>query len=248
MKKSNVIIQSDYGPIIINVFDRFIGRGIIEHGYWSSDDIEIIKNFLSWRLNARSEVVFYDVGANIGTHSLAIGKSFGSKVLVRSFEAQRAIFYMLCGSIAINNLSNVICYHAAVSDKSDSVLRFSTPDYSTENNFGGLELVEPCLSDNQDMVKLSEEEVRTLRLDDFNEEVDFIKMDVEGMEDLALKGSEKIFEKSRPVVFTEILKTDRDFVFQFFKSRNYIAFQKEMDAIFVPAEFDLSITGLSRIF
>jgi len=42
-------------------------------------------------------------------------------------------------------------------------------------------------------------------------------MDIEGMEDQALRGAYRLFEKFLPIVFIEILRTDRDFVLDFLK-------------------------------
>jgi len=116
MANPNVLINSDYGSIIININDSHIGRQVSKLGYWAGGDIELIKQLIEFLLKKKESVMFYDVGANIGTHSLAIAKTFGAKVIVRSFEAQRQVFNMLCGTIALNGLSNVYCHNLAVSD------------------------------------------------------------------------------------------------------------------------------------
>jgi hypothetical protein len=54
-------------------------------------------------------------------------------------------------------------------------------------------------------------EVRTLALDEVDAaRVDFIKLDVEGMELEALQGAEKTIERSRPVLLIEKIKTDAE--------------------------------------
>jgi FkbM family methyltransferase len=248
MKNPNAIISSDFGPIIININDKFIGRHISDHGYWAIDDINLIKLLIEHQLTKLDAITFYDVGANIGTHTLAISKFFSTRVTVRAFEAQRQIYNMLCGTIALNGLSNVYCYNNAVSDIDNSVIELHLPDYNSINNFGGFELISPQRSDNQEMIRGSTELIATKTIDSFNEKIDFIKMDIEGMEDKALAGAIHSIEKSRPICFLEVLKSDSNFIVNFFKSRNYIGFQKDNDLIAIPLEHQLKINHLSMAF
>lgn len=143
MSNSNVLINSDYGPIIININDASIGAHISKYGYWAKGDIELIKQLIGFQLSIKEKIIFYDVGSNIGTHSLAISKTFKEKVKVRAFEAQRQIFNMLCGTVALNGLSNIFCHNLAVSNEENITLKIELPDYERRNNFGGLELIPP---------------------------------------------------------------------------------------------------------
>lgn len=248
MNNPNALISSDYGPIIVNINDTIIGKHISQTGFWAKSDIELIKDLLNYLLQKKNLIVFYDVGANIGTHSLAFGKIYGEKIKIRAFEAQRQIFNMLCGTVALNGLSNIYCHNLAVSNESNNLIRMSLPNYSESNNFGGFELIAAKRSDNQDMIKNISESVETVTLDSFNENVDFIKMDIEGMEDKALMGAKSIFNNSRPICFVEIFKTDVDFLINFFKERGYLGFQKGADLIAIPSEYQIQINELSRIF
>ena len=75
-----------------------------------------------------------------------------------------------------------------------------------------------------------------------------IKMDVEGMEHLALEGARKLLAKHRPVCFVEIMKTDQSKVKKIFKELNYIAYAyKNDDWIFCPAESDYELEGVTQI-
>ena len=248
MKNPNVIVSSDFGPIIVNVNDTVIGRNIIEKGYWSKNDIEFIAALMKMQAEKKERVVFFDVGANIGTHSLAIAKMLGSQVEVHAFEAQRQIYYMLCGTMAINGVNNIYCYNNAVSDISDSVMNIDLLDYNSANNFGALELIKPRISDQDAVVKVASEIVRTISLDSLNCEFDFLKIDVEGMEDKVLKGGVDSINKNRPIVFVEIHKTDAEYVVGFFKDiGNYFAFLVGIDLIFIPMEYQITINGSQRV-
>lgn len=247
MPSPNIVAYSDFGPIIINVNDNFIGRAVTLTGMWEQGEISLIIALVKVILKSKPSIMVYDVGANIGTHSLALAKTFGETIRIRAFEAQRPIFNMLNGTLALNDLMTVKTYNNAVSDKKDDVLRITLPDYHRVNNFGGLELMPPRISDNQAMYYSTTEDVRTITLDDFDEVVDFIKMDIEGMEDQALRGAARLFEAHSPLCFIEIRKTDRNFVLGFLKGRNYIGYKMGDNLVAIPKQLEINL-NLERLF
>ncbi len=81
-----------------------------------------------------------------------------------------------------------------------------------------------------------------MTIDQFAEPVDFLKLDIEGMEHLALVGAKQTIQQHRPICFVEMWKTDTDAVKQFFKTANYRAYAyKPDDWIFFPAEGNLGL-------
>jgi len=244
---TNKIVNSIYGPMIINSKDLAIGRGIESAGYWALHDIELLKNICGILLESKPNIVFYDVGSNIGTHSVPLAKEFGDRIRVRAFEAQRQVYYMLCGNIAVNGLRNVHCYHVAVGDQ-NTTMDIHLPDYSADNNFGGLELIPPQFSDNQNMVKDLSETVDVIKLDNFEDTVDIIKLDVEGMEHLVVKGAVELVKRGKPVCLVEMFKTDQDAVSRFFRDLDYRAYEiREGDWLFVHNDSDIVIHNAREI-
>lgn len=231
--------------MIINANDQYIGRSIEVYGAWAQDDIDLIAGLVELLLQNKEQITLYDIGANIGTHTVAIARQFADRVAIRSFEAQRQVFYVLCGNVAVNGLDNVHVHHAAVSDKSNDSIEIDLPDYTMPNNFGGLELIKTERTDNQYMTKTRTETVSTVTVDQFAEPVDFLKLDIEGMEHMALKGAKKTIEQHRPICFVEMWKTDIEAVKKFFKQNNYRAYAyKPDDWIFFPAEGNLGLLNM----
>jgi hypothetical protein len=76
----NLVAHSDYGPIIVNAFDVAIGKSILTAGFWAQKDLKLIKKLCANLLQKKNTITFYDVGANIGTHTLALSKTFGEKL------------------------------------------------------------------------------------------------------------------------------------------------------------------------
>ena len=242
-------INTQFGKIIININDQFIGKSFLNQKYWGLQDIETISKIIEFKCKKKNKIVFYDVGANIGTHSIALSNIFKNKIVIRAFEAQSNIYEMFNQSIKINNLNNIELYHNAVSDKNDEIIRINLPDYSKPNNFGGLELFKPFQnSDNAQMQKSGIfEDVKSIQLDIFNEEVDFIKIDVEGMENLVLKGSKNLIVNHRPFLFMELLKSKLEDVTEFFKDKDYNIYSKGMDAFIIPVESKVNFKGLKKL-
>ena len=242
-------INTQFGKIVININDQFIGKSFLNQKYWGLPDIEIISKIIELKCKKKNKIVFYDVGANIGTHSIALSNIFKNKIVIRAFEAQSNIYEMFNQSIKINNLNNIELYHNVASDKNDEIIRIDLPDYSKHNNFGGLELFEPFQnSDNAQMQKSGIfEDVKSIKLDIFNEEVDFIKIDVEGMENLVLKGSKNLIVNHRPFLFMELLKSKLEDITEFFKDKDYNIYSKGMDAFIIPVESKVSFKGLKKL-
>jgi FkbM family methyltransferase len=199
-------------------------------------------------LQKKNTITFYDVGANIGTHTLALSKTFGEKIKIRAFEAQSSVFNMLCGTLALNSIYNVYPHHLAVSDKDNQIIKMDPPDYTKKNNFGGFEVLPPKTSDNQSMRRSGKTElVKTVKLDSFEEPVDFIKMDIEGMEHLAMQGATGVLENHRPYLFVGIIKTDKEQLFDILTKNNYKIYIFDGDALCIPQEQGVKVIGVDCI-
>lgn len=243
----NVVAQSAFGPIIINMQDRFVSRSIINGSFWDHENIVLLARLARARLKSKPRLRFHDIGANIGTHSLALARFLGAAVDIRAFEAQPAIFNMLCGTLALNNLHNVSVHMNAVADADGRIIRVALPDYNAPNNFGGLELIPPVASDNSDMQMSGRYcEVRTVSVDSFNESVDLIKLDIEGMELLALHGAARTIEASRPIVAVEMTKSDGAAIRAFFAARDYDVHDSGTDSFFLPKEMKMRIQASAQ--
>jgi len=248
MKYSNIVQPSDYGPIIVSKNDSIIGQSIAKYGYWAHDDIRIIGKIIELKLKTKEKIIFYDVGANIGTHTLALATMFRNKINIRAFEAQRHIYYMLCGTVAINNIYNTTCHHNAVSDVDGESLDIVLPNYTVKNNFGALELRPPKHSDNQHLTLGETAQLTTVTIDRFREAVDVIKFDIEGMEDAGIRGATQTIRQHRPACIVEMHKTDAAFVLDFFKNEGYSGWMKSENLIALPVELNIVVQGLTKIF
>src|SRR5882724_6319724 len=122
-----------HGDMLYNVNDRYIGRSLDLYGEWAEAELELLGLFIK----PGDSVV--DVGANLGTHTVFFAHKAGARGAVFAFEPQRVVFQLLCANLALNGLTNVHAYHAAVSRQKGTT---SVPDvaYDDAGNFGGVAL------------------------------------------------------------------------------------------------------------
>lgn len=199
----NVLLSCDHGLMIVNRFDcnhEQVGHGqwLLDHGNTSTIEAANCYN----AIKDVTEPVIFDIGANIGTFTTWMARAFPNGK-IHSFEPQRAVFQMLSGNAAINNLYNVYTYNMGLGRENKKV-EFQEPNYFQKNDFGTFSLVEDIITDkteNKIVVQIN-------TLDWFVEyynipKIHLLKIDVEGMDLDVLVGGRNTIIKNLPVIFIE---------------------------------------------
>ena len=96
----NHLIEGRHGYVLYNVNDRYIGRSVENYGEWSPAETALFARF------CRPGDYVVDVGANIGTHTLAFARLVGERGRVFAFEPQRMVAQVLAANAALNSLTN----------------------------------------------------------------------------------------------------------------------------------------------
>ena len=143
------------------------------------------------RKRLRPGAVIFDVGANFGYYSVMLASGLRGACEVHAFEPAPETFARLCRHIALNRLTSVHPHRIGLSDS--PALGALRP---REGNSGAAYLVPGG-------------EIEISTLDRFVEErglkrLDFIKIDVEGLEERVLRGGRKTLARFRPMVLIEI--------------------------------------------
>lgn len=142
---------------------------------------------------------FFDIGANIGWHSLRISIAHRN-TKVYCFEPLPKTWQQLQANLAINNVRNIKPHNFGFSDKAGSFPFYYYPEGSGNASAANL-------SGRSD-VEVVECQVQTL--DSYavksDTRVDFIKCDVEGAELLVFQGGKQTIARDLPIVFSEILR------------------------------------------
>lgn len=187
----NVIKQCKYGLTMFNSNDMYVGRSLDKYGEYAEGEIDLFKELI------KEGDTVYDVGANIGSHTLAFAEIVGKEGTVVAFEPQRQVYYVLCANVALNNISHIHCIPCAVSNIAGSI-RVPELNFKEQGNFGALELQE-SFPDSMDFSI-----AQVMVIDDLNPvSCDFLKIDVEGMESRVLVGAKKTIETYKPFLYVE---------------------------------------------
>lgn len=249
LKKYNVLISTEIGSFIINKNDIGVGWQLSEFGTYDPAELDAVKGILGILRDLYPNLVALDIGANIGVHSVIMSSEVGSAGAVYAFEAQRIIFNMLAGNVAINSINNVFCFHNAVTDISEPI-DIPIFDYGKPMSFGSVEFGGVQReSIGQSPGKGHAEQVLGLTIDEmgFNQ-IHFMKIDVEGMEMKVLHGAAKSIDQFRPFMLIEHLKSDGDEMIGWLKARNYLLYSGiGANYLCIPKEVGVEIKDLPKI-
>lgn len=230
-----VVAATALGPMILPPYDQYVSSALIRMGRFSPIEFE------TWRPYLPEGGVVVDAGANVGGHTLAFAATVGMSGVVHAAEPQRGLFYMLCGSLALCNAYNVHAKHCALG-REPSMVRIPMLDYGAPSNFGGLALRDVP----QDAPT---EQVVCLPLDSWKlKRLDFLKIDVEGMELDVLHGATETTTSCRPVISAEADREQNNpALLAWFRLNGYrVWWHKPPLGLFWPRKISINLLGLPR--
>ncbi len=187
-KVFNCLVRGRYGYVLYNKNDTYVGKSFENYGEFSESEAQLFR-----QICANGDIIF-DIGANIGAHTLLFSQIAGPQGRVYAFEPQRVVFQTLCANMALNSIENTECYQMGVGANKTTVL---VPDirYDLEANHGGFQ------------IKEYEKGIKTqiVTIDDFFSapSLKLIKVDVEGMEADVVKGAINVINTYKPFLYVE---------------------------------------------
>jgi len=218
-----VLVASAHGTLIVNRHDYHmidaergygVGYDILNSSLYKPDEVANALYLLTLRRECFGDgVVAIDCGANIGVHTIEWAKMMQGWGRVIAIEAQERIYYALAGNIAINNCFNATALLAAVGAEPGRIT-VPQPDYTKPASFGSLELRQNAgnefIGQAIDYAPGKGKDVPLVTIDALAlERLDFLKIDIEGMELEALNGAKGAIAKFQPQIFVETIKTDK---------------------------------------
>lgn len=159
-----------------------VSKEISVTGLFEKDEMQIVLK------NLKKKLVFLDVGANIGNHSIFFSKYF-KRVL--SFEPHPKIFQIL--KINVAKIKNIKIFNYALTRRKKI---FFLSD-SVTNNLAGSSL------QNKGSIKIVSE-VFDKKFKNIKNEIGLIKIDVEGHERQVIEGMKDTLIRNDPILFLEM--------------------------------------------
>ena len=167
-----------------------VQRSVYLYGDWeSSDTCQVLKLL-------KPDWVIFDIGSYFGYYALLACRHSGPRGKVFAFEPFSQNYNFLCENKRLNAFNNLTTINLAVTDRK-GVQTFRVPPTFNQGS-GGLAGTEHGAL-----------YVQTTTLDDFVHNnhltrLDFIKMDVEGSEVLALAGGKETIQRFQPILMIEL--------------------------------------------
>lgn len=156
---------------------------------WTPQQIErLASDVFMYRYHPKEGDTVVDVGAGTGWETLSFSRMVGISGRVISIEAHPKVFGCLSRMRRENRLDNVTLVHSAVADRGGEVTLSDSPEHegnSIIGEFSGIRVACTTLDDIFRSFELSQ--------------VDFLKMNIEGAERLAIAGMREMVQKTKNV-------------------------------------------------
>ena len=174
--------------VVVSLGDR-IGR-LMWTGCYERELVELLRRVLD------AGMTFVDVGAQIGYFSIVAAALVGERGMVYSFEPDPDCFSRLVANSCA--YPRVTAHNSAVGDRTGEIAFYRSPNQS-ESGWGAI------FNEDGERARLS---VRVCTLDSWAsaegiEQIDVLKMDVEGAEYRVLEGAQAVIARTRPVMWVE---------------------------------------------
>ncbi len=196
------------------------------------DTIRWINNF---EKNKNKEIIFWDIGANIGLFSIYSAQKHRGNIKVIAFEPSSSNLRVLTRNISINNFSDKIFINQiALTNKKNVFLDMNEPNFiegSSLNTFGEKFNFEGKNFLAKQKYKIFGTTIDTMIDKGYLDIPNYVKIDVDGLEHLILEGGDKMFnnKKIRSVLIevNENFKVQKEKVLKFMLDHNFKLLAKE---------------------
>ncbi len=189
-----------FGLVYEGNFDNHIDFYIFYFGAFEKPILYFMRDYLQaiQKKETLQESIFIDIGANIGQHSLFMSRLVDK---VHAFEPFEKVSQRIEWQIESNQLNNIIIHKVGISD-SNAFMPFFAP---TGLNLGIGSFDQGTTTKGNEYIG----DLKVVRGDDYFLEnniskVTIMKIDVEGLEKLVLKGFAKTLKQHRPMILLEI--------------------------------------------
>jgi FkbM family methyltransferase len=164
--------------------DQVISRSIFVSGEWEPAESAFIRSYV------KPGMIAFDVGANIGAHTLALATRVGPQGSVHAFEPT-LVFDTLSHNVCQNGFDGRVSLNHCAVGAEDGTLRLLSckPGYELFTSRGAPLVPEALAGEHIDYPMISLDSYARSR---GIKTIDFLKVDVEGSETLVFNGSSEL--------------------------------------------------------
>ncbi|KWF85538.1 FkbM family methyltransferase [Burkholderia diffusa] len=207
-----VVIDSIHGPFVINRHCALQAEALIKTGRpHIQGELDMIMHVID---QLPDGAIAVDGGANAGLVCVPIAhrlRERGGRVY--AFEPQRTLFHALGGTVALNQLDNLYLLNMGLA-AANGTMKVPDVDYGRDADFGTVSLVDAQTSGGTPTPVVRLDSLGLVRLD-------FLKLDIEGMEVEALRGARRLIETHLPWCWIEYWKVGEAPIIDTFAGLDY---------------------------
>jgi len=171
--------------------DDYLGREYYLNGLRRQPSFQLSRALI------RPDDILVDVGANVGYWVLGAARRLGPGGHAHAFEPSPDLFQVLQDNVRLNHLSCVSCHLLALSDQEGRVRFRPRPDNTAHGALSPVADPDAILVDATTLDQFSERHALA--------RLDFLKLDVEGAEELVLRGATSVLSRRQsPVLILEL--------------------------------------------
>ncbi len=208
LRRQNDLVATVGGVTYEFDLRELIDSTIYYEGAWEPDTVAALR-----RLVKPGHTVL-DIGANMGCHALLMAQLVGETGRVIAFEPMSAAYARLQRNIGLNHFSNIVAEQVGLSDSAGQAeIAFAT-SWRLDRKPGNV-----CV-----------EQVSFVTLDgyvaahlEWFDRLDCIKLDVDGFEELVLRGAQDTLRRHHPAILMEIGRDSLGAV-HYLQAQNYSFF------------------------
>jgi FkbM family methyltransferase len=196
-------VNGSYGRVTFFANDiGAAGRSLELYSEWAENELGFVRQFI------KPGSLVLDVGAYVGTHTLAFAHFVGTDGCVVAFEPLAETFDVLRENVLANHLPNVRLENVAVADRAGSI-EIPAVDITNVASFGstslrGRSVYAHACSEQRATVLTKAAEVPIVAIDSLGlTKCSVIKIDAEGMESVVIQGAADTIRLLEPVVYAE---------------------------------------------
>lgn len=195
--KKNKVIKNINGITYNLDLTELIDRYIYYYGYWEKDVTKVFEELVE------PNMIVFDIGANIGTHTLTIAKILkNGQGRIFGIEPTNFAWKKLLTNINLNPfLDNIVIEKIGFSDEpGDIIINSSNICFRSSWNL------------DKNLKRKRGDKITLIKLDEYIKakdikRVDFMKLDTDGYEFKILKGGLETIYTSKPIIMMEIGST-----------------------------------------
>ena len=183
-------LQTDYAEVFGNKLflnKKGLALSISHYGTYEKLEAKIMEEKI------KVGNITVDVGANIGLHTLNMARIVGNTGRVFAFEPDPSNFEILEKNVKINNYQNIILEQKAVGDKHGRTTLY-------QSDHPGMHRIFPQTKQAKGQVQVELTSLDKYFIDsNLVDKINFIKIDVEGLEFSVLKGMKNILKNNKKI-------------------------------------------------